>query len=215
LESDHVFALPHVSCLSTFRAPGRGTPAILPPCRWRNATSWKLVPFSHRSTSRIFITRPAAPPRRWSPETVTTSPWMGRSKPGYDLGSALSFKDVHHPRWGGGRAEPELYLPRGFVGQPLLQHSREGALTGPARGADFDNAGLIDGGRRQLQRVGLAGLAPDAPSAARAVVAPRAREDRPRRRALPGRRSCSGAVLPLHRYGTSARGSVLHSSRRI
>jgi hypothetical protein len=65
---------------------------------------------------------------------------------------------------GGGRAEPELYLPRGFVGQPLLQHSRERALTGPTRGADFDNAGLVDGGRRQLQRVGLAGLAPGAPS---------------------------------------------------
>ena len=95
---------------------------------------------------------------------MTTSPWMGRSKPGCDLGPALSFKDVHHPRWGGGRAEPELYLPRGFVGQPLLQHSRERALTGPARGADFDNAGLVDGGRRQLQRVGLAGLAPGAPS---------------------------------------------------
>jgi hypothetical protein len=31
-------------------------------------------------------------------------------------------------------------------------------------GADFDNAGLADGGRRQLQRVGLAGLAPGAPS---------------------------------------------------
>jgi hypothetical protein len=86
------------------------------------------------------------------------------SKPGYDLGPALSFKDVHHPRWGGGRAEPELYLPRGFVGQPLLQHSRERALTGTASGADFDNAGLVDGGRRQLQRVGLAGLAPGAPS---------------------------------------------------
>jgi hypothetical protein len=158
---------------------------------------------------------PAAPPRRRSPKTVTTSPWMGRSKSGCDLGPALSFKDVHHPRWGGGRAEPELYLPRGFVGQPLLQHSRERALTGPARGADFDNAGLVDGGRRQLQRVGLASLAPSAPPAARAVVAPRAREDRPRRRALLGRRSCSGAVLPLHRYGASARRSVLHSSGRI
>jgi hypothetical protein len=89
---------------------------------------------------------------------------VGRSKPGCDLGPALRFKDVHHPCWGGGRAEPELYLPRGFVGQPLLQHSRERALTGPARGADFDNAGLVDGGRRQLQRVGLAGLAPGAPS---------------------------------------------------
>jgi hypothetical protein len=61
-------------------------------------------------------------------------------------------------------SQPELSLPRGFVGQPLLQHSRERALTGPARGADFDNAGLVDGGRRQLQRVGLTGLAPGAPS---------------------------------------------------
>jgi hypothetical protein len=107
---------------------------------------------------------PAASPHRWSPETVTTSPWMGRSKPGYDLGPALSFKEVHHPCWGGGWAEPELYLPRGFVGQPLLQHSRERALTGPTSGADFDNAGLVDGGHRQLQHVGLAGLAPGAPS---------------------------------------------------
>jgi hypothetical protein len=42
--------------------------------------------------------------------------------------------------------------------------SRERALTGPARGADFNNAGLVDGGRRQLQRFGFAGLAPGAPS---------------------------------------------------
>jgi hypothetical protein len=62
LESDHVFALPHASCLSTFRAPGWGTPAALPPCRWRNATSWKLVPFSHRSASRIFISQPGCIP---------------------------------------------------------------------------------------------------------------------------------------------------------
>jgi hypothetical protein len=62
LESDHVFALPHASCLSTFRAPGWGTPAILPPCRWRNATSWKLVPFSHRLASRIFIMQPGYTP---------------------------------------------------------------------------------------------------------------------------------------------------------
>jgi hypothetical protein len=95
---------------------------------------------------------------------VTTSPWVGRSKPGCDLGPTLCFKDAHHPRWGGGRAEPELYLPRGFVGQPLLQRSRERALTGPARGLDFDNAGLVDDRHRQLQRVGLAGLALGAPS---------------------------------------------------
>jgi hypothetical protein len=53
---------PYASRLSTFRAPGWGTPAILLPCRWRNTTSWKLVPFSHRSTSRIFIRQPGRIP---------------------------------------------------------------------------------------------------------------------------------------------------------
>jgi hypothetical protein len=105
---------------------------------------------------------PTASPRWWSPKTVTSSFWTGRGKLGCDLGSALSFKDVHHPCWGGGRAEPELYLPRGFVGQPPLQHPRERALTGPASGVDFDNAGPVDGGCRQPQHVGLAGLAPGA-----------------------------------------------------
>jgi hypothetical protein len=62
LKGDHVFTLPYASCLSTFRAPGWGTPAILPPCRWRNATSRKLVPFSHRSASRIFIRQPSCIP---------------------------------------------------------------------------------------------------------------------------------------------------------
>jgi hypothetical protein len=64
---------------------------------------------------------PAASPRRWSPKTVTTSLMAGRSELGYDLGPALSFKDVHHPRWGGGQAEPELYLPRGPAGHLLFQ----------------------------------------------------------------------------------------------
>jgi hypothetical protein len=44
---------------------------------------------------------PAASPRQWSPKTVTTSPWVGRSKPGCDLCPSLSFKDVHHQCWGG------------------------------------------------------------------------------------------------------------------
>jgi hypothetical protein len=62
LKGDHVFALPYASRLSTFRAPGWGTPAILPPCRWRDATSRKLAPFSHRSVSRIFIRQPGRIP---------------------------------------------------------------------------------------------------------------------------------------------------------
>jgi hypothetical protein len=152
LEGDHVFTLTYASCLSTSQAPGWGIPAVFPPHRWRNATPWELVPFSHRSASRISNTPPGCtppPPPRWrSPKMVTTNPWVGRSKTGCDLGPTLSFKDVHHPRWGGGRAEPELYLPREFVGHPLLRRSRERALTGPAGGSDFDNAGLVDSGRR-------------------------------------------------------------------
>jgi hypothetical protein len=62
LKGDHVFALPYASCLSTFRAPGWGTPAVLPPCHWRNATPWELVPFSHHSASRIFISQPGCIP---------------------------------------------------------------------------------------------------------------------------------------------------------
>jgi hypothetical protein len=62
LKGDHVFVPPYASRLSTFRAPGWGTPAILPPSRWRNASSRKLVPFSHCSVLRIFITQPGRIP---------------------------------------------------------------------------------------------------------------------------------------------------------
>jgi hypothetical protein len=214
-EGDHVFSLPYASRLSTFQAPGWGMPAVFSPYRWRNATPWELVPFSHRSASRIFISQPGCTPRRRSPETVNTSSWVGRSKPGCDLGPTLSFKDVHHPRWGGGRAEPALYLPRGFVGHPLPRCSKERVLTGPAGGTDFDNVGLGDGGRRHLQRVGCVGLAPSGPFCRGAAAMPCAWEDRPRCRALLGRRSCSGVVLPLHRDGAFTRRSVPHSSGRI
>jgi hypothetical protein len=63
LEGNHVFALP--SCLASFHLPSprMGAPAVLPPCRrWRNATSRKMVPFSHRSASRIFIRQPGCIP---------------------------------------------------------------------------------------------------------------------------------------------------------
>jgi hypothetical protein len=63
LEGNHVFAFP--SCIASFHlpSPGWGAPTVLPPCRcWRNATSRKLVPFSHRSASRIFIRQPGRIP---------------------------------------------------------------------------------------------------------------------------------------------------------
>jgi hypothetical protein len=76
---------------------------------------------------------PAASPHWWSPKSVTCSSMVGRSEPGYDLGPALSFKDVHHLGWGGGRAEPELYLPR--VGLRQRGAGRRRTSSAPARWA--------------------------------------------------------------------------------
>src|SRR5688572_14933078 len=59
---------------------------------------------------------PVAPLHQRSPEMATSSLMVGESEPGCDLGPTLSFKDVHHPRWGGSHAEPALYLPRGSAG---------------------------------------------------------------------------------------------------
>jgi hypothetical protein len=54
---------PHALRPSTFRAPGWGAPVLLSSCCcWRSATSRKLVPFSHRSASRIFIRQPGCIP---------------------------------------------------------------------------------------------------------------------------------------------------------
>jgi hypothetical protein len=124
---------------------------------------------------------------------------------------------------GWGRAEPELYLPYGPSGHLLLQQSGERTLTGLAEGADFDNAGPIGRKRRQLQHAWFAGsagfgIASGATShrwvecaylpAVRAAVAPRVPRDRPRRRTLLRRRSCSWVVLPLLRHDASAWRSV-------
>jgi hypothetical protein len=84
---------------------------------------------------------------------------------------------------------------------------REGR-TSTTRG--WSTAGVVS-----FSALGSPAWLPVPPPAARAVVAPRAREDRPRCRALLGRHSCSGAVLPLHRYGASAWRSVPRSSGRI
>jgi hypothetical protein len=115
LEGDHVFALPYASCLSTFQAPGWGRSAVFLPRRWGNATPRELVPFSHRSASRIFISRPGRSPRRGSPKTVTTSPWMGRSKLGYGLCPAPSWSSSSPLGRGPGQAGA---LPPARVGRP-------------------------------------------------------------------------------------------------
>jgi hypothetical protein len=61
-KGDRVFSLPYAPRFSTFQAPGWGIPAVFLPRRWRDATPWELVPFSHRSASRIFIMQPGCIP---------------------------------------------------------------------------------------------------------------------------------------------------------
>jgi hypothetical protein len=90
---------------------------------------------------------------------MTVSLMVGISKPGCGLCPAFSFKDVHHPRCGGGRAEPGFYLPHGSASRFFLQHSGERELTGLVEGANFDNAGPVGRKRHQLQCAWLAGLA--------------------------------------------------------
>jgi hypothetical protein len=53
---------PHALRPSAFRAPGWGAPALPSSCWGRSATSWRLAPFCHRSTSRIFIRQPCCIP---------------------------------------------------------------------------------------------------------------------------------------------------------
>jgi hypothetical protein len=113
---------PHASRPSTFRAPdGERSRCFLLVVvggtqlrgSWYLSAIIRLQGFSSGS--------PAASPRRWSPKIVTTNLMVGRSKSGCDLCPALSFKDLHHPGWGGGRGEPELYLPRGSADHLFFQ----------------------------------------------------------------------------------------------
>jgi hypothetical protein len=73
---------------------------------------------------------PAASPHQWSPKTVTTSSMVGRRKPGCGLRSTLSFKDLHHPCWGGGRGEPGPAFA--WAGVPLLPLASRGGNHPPA-----------------------------------------------------------------------------------
>jgi hypothetical protein len=86
---------------------------------------------------------PAAFPHRWSPRMVTTSSMVGRSKPGCGLCPALSFKDLHHPCWGGGRGgsgpafawagvQPSPPSSGGGNHPPALRRRRPPAMRGKA-----------------------------------------------------------------------------------
>jgi hypothetical protein len=79
---------------------------------------------------------PDVVPRQWPSRRMTTSLVVGRSKPGCGLPSTLSFKDVHHPRWGGGRAKLGPCPPHGLVTRFFLQHSKERDVHQPCGGGE-------------------------------------------------------------------------------
>jgi hypothetical protein len=116
---------------STFRAPGWGAPALPSSCCWRSATLRRWAPFSHRSASRIFIRQLGCIP---SPMVTQDGDHQfdggERSKPGCGLCPALSFKDLHHPCWGGGRGEPGPAFT--WAGVPLLPPASGGGNHPPA-----------------------------------------------------------------------------------
>jgi hypothetical protein len=102
---------------------------------WRSSVIARLQGFSSCN--------PAAVPHQWSSVGMITSLVVGRSKPGCGLCPALSFKDVHHPGWGGGRTElgpasswagdPLLPLAFGGEGHPLaVRRRRPPAMRGKA-----------------------------------------------------------------------------------
>jgi hypothetical protein len=108
---------------SSFRAPGWGAPALVSSCCcWRSATSRRLAPFSRRSASRIFIRQPGCIP---SPMVTQDGDHQ------FDGGEKqVGLRPLPHPQLqgssssllGGGRAEPELYLPYGPTSRFSLRH---------------------------------------------------------------------------------------------
>jgi hypothetical protein len=101
---------------------------------------------------------PAATSRQWSSRGMTTSLVVEISEPGCGLPSALSFKDVHHPRWGGGRAELGPAFRMGW--RPASSSSIQGrkVFANLAKEANFGYAGSAGCRRRQPPHARCLGL---------------------------------------------------------
>jgi hypothetical protein len=133
--------IPRAVGMPRFSCDHRALPSFGPPdvvCRWWCRRSCLLPaaiggvqphggwhPFATIRLQGFSSCSPAVVPRRRPPMRMTTSFVVGRSKSGCGFPPALSFKDVHHPRWSGRRVEPGFCLPRGPVAHFFLQHSRE------------------------------------------------------------------------------------------
>jgi hypothetical protein len=117
---------------------------------WHSSAIARLQGFSSCSLAAIS--------HQWSSRGMTTSLVVGRSKPGCGLPPALSFKDVHHPRWGGERAELGSCLPHGLAARFFLQHSGEKGVRQPCEEGELWVCGASRLRRRQLPRAWLLGL---------------------------------------------------------
>jgi hypothetical protein len=153
LEGNHVLRAPLMHrAFPSSEPPGWGTPAVLLPCRWRNATSWKLVPLSHRSASRIFIgekqagLRPLPLPQ---PQGFS-SPVLGRGVCRVGVGpcagggpllpSVIGGKGVRRS-WHGQLPRARLSEPSGFGAAPVPP-----SATAAGRGSAADElAGATHG----------------------------------------------------------------------
>jgi hypothetical protein len=100
---------------------------------WCSSTIARLQGFSSCSSAAIS--------RQWSSRGMTTSLVVERSESGCSLPPALSFKDVHHPCRGGGRAELGPRLPHGLAARFFLQHSGEKGVRQPCEGGELQVCG--------------------------------------------------------------------------
>jgi hypothetical protein len=138
---------------------------------------------------------PATVSRRWSSRRMTTSLVVGRSKPGCSLPPALSFKDVHHPCWGGGCAKlgPHLRVGSGSLlpsmfggeGRSLFMRRRRtsgtrGWLTAGVASHRVPDASAWMASVLPPTLPSAAGLGHGCPFTARAMVAPCAGPPHPR-----------------------------------
>jgi hypothetical protein len=124
----------HRSCLLLVVLRG-----VQPHGSWHPSAIARLQGFSSRSLAAIS--------RRWSSRGMTTSLVVGRSKSGYDLPPALSFKDVYHLCWGGGRAELGPRLSHGLTTRFFPQCPREKGIRQPCEGGKLRVRGV---GRLQV-----------------------------------------------------------------
>jgi hypothetical protein len=122
---------------------------VQPRVGWHSSAIARLQGFSSCS--------PVATSGRWSSTMITTS-LVVEKRAGLQPPPALSFKDVHHPRWGGGRAKSGFRLPHGLAARFFLQHSGEKGVHQPCKGGELRLRGVGRLRRRQLPRAWLLGL---------------------------------------------------------